>query len=337
MAFYDTYGDSQNRRLTQQAQNNQALQAFANFLQKGQENNSDSAYKQALARQANSTASFNDVLNQLFKQQIAPQSNQLPMGQPAVMPSSNPSITIPQTGGGPLQFVNPQSQQTPQQTMVQAAMGGQTQSPLQLAGMNVRGMNFQNPNFVSQGQQTRNKKADYTMSSGLRKEFETLPEVRDYNVIQPNISSMEKILTEVRSGKIKNYTGSDQALITMFNKLTDPKSVVRESEYARTSQNIPLLNRISGAIDKVQSGGSGLTNEDREALVIAAEVIFNERGNLYNQRLQEFNNLAESYGLDKSLVTKNLKPHKRGGFSYSQDSSDPSQNDANDIFSQLGS
>ena len=60
--------------------------------------------------------------------------------------------------------------------------------------------------------------------------------------------------------------------------MTDPTSVVRESEYARTPENVPIINRMFGAIDKLKSGGAGLTNADREALVIGAKIVANERG-----------------------------------------------------------
>lgn len=165
------------------------------------------------------------------------------------------------------------------------------------------------------------KKNNFLMTSSLRKEFESLPEVKDYNVISPNIKSMDSLLAQAKSGTLKNYVGLDQGLITMFNKLTDPKSVVRESEFARTPENLPLINRISGAIDKIQAGGGGLTIDDREALVLASKIIVNERGSLFNQRLEEFNALADEYGFDKSQVTKNLSPFERYAIGNNQSQS----------------
>lgn len=332
MAFYDTYGESkkaaQSNTIARDAQTMQGLQAFADFLLKKRTDTNDSVYKQALARQANATADFNSSLNSMVQGQMGNG------GQ--VMTSNNPSIQMPsQVPGQQPQFLSP-SQLQQQQAMLAQAQGGQQQSPLQLAGITRNGVSLQNPNYMSQGEQRRSEKQDFTISSTLREKFEGLPEVKDYNLILPNIKSMEKILDAVKDGKIQNYTGSDQVLVTMFNKLTDPQSVVRESEFARTPENAPLVNRIMGAIPKAINGGLGLTNEDREALVTAAEVILNERGDIYNQRLVEYNDLADAYGIEKRKVTKNLKPHSRGQFSRIEDEQGGgSQDIVGDILSQL--
>lgn len=92
----------------------------------------------------------------------------------------------------------------------------------------------------------------------------------------------------------------------MYNKLSDPSSVVRESEYARTPENLPLINRISGAIQKVQAGGAGLTNEDRQALVVGAKIIANERGKTYSTTRSGYTNLAGQMSLDPSLITATM-------------------------------
>ena len=65
----------------------------------------------------------------------------------------------------------------------------------------------------------------------------------------------------------------DQALITGFNKMLDPGSVVREGEYARTPEGIALVNRFQGMIQKITSGGVEMTDQDRETLVNTAKLI----------------------------------------------------------------
>jgi hypothetical protein len=121
---------------------------------------------------------------------------------------------------------------------------------------------------------------------------------------------MDSLLEKSKAGDMKNKVALDQALITMFNKLTDPNSVVRESEYARTPQNLPLANRFSGAMQKLEKGGAGLTDADREALVWGAKIIANERGNTYNQTLQEYRDLATKYDIDESLITRGKESHQ---------------------------
>lgn len=100
MAFYDTYGESQNRRLTQQAQNNQALQAFANFLQKGQENKSQATLQGAQSQ---------NFLAETEKTNLANMITQLKIKQ----------------------FLQSQGSAQPQNAGIN--MGGQTMTPQQLA------------------------------------------------------------------------------------------------------------------------------------------------------------------------------------------------------------
>lgn len=145
----------------------------------------------------------------------------------------------------------------------------------------------------------------------LRQEFINRNEVKDYVTVSTNVRAMEGLLEKALTDKSKdNYVAVDQGLITMYNKLTDPQSVVRESEYARTPENLPVVNRITGAIDKLKKGGAGLTNDDRKALVEGAKIILKERGAQYNTALNEYTDLATQYALDPSLVTRGMKPHE---------------------------
>lgn len=77
MAFYDTYGDSQNRRLNQQAQNNQALQAFADFMQKQQmvkpENNLRNAQRGNFLAETQKTNLANQITQMKIKQFLSQQ------------------------------------------------------------------------------------------------------------------------------------------------------------------------------------------------------------------------------------------------------------------------
>lgn len=148
-----------------------------------------------------------------------------------------------------------------------------------------------------------------TSSTRIRQEFINRPEVKDYVTVSTNVNAMDSLLKKGLAGDVNNKVALDQGLITMYNKLTDPQSVVRESEYARTPQNIPLINAISGAIYKVQQGGAGLTDEDRKALVLGAKIIANERGKTFNNTRSEYEDLANQYSLDTSLITRGIPSH----------------------------
>jgi len=65
----------------------------------------------------------------------------------------------------------------------------------------------------------------------------------------------------------------DQAIITLFNKVTDPRSVVRTSEYARTPEGAGFITSLIGRIERIVQGGAGLTNRDRTEIMVTAEAI----------------------------------------------------------------
>jgi hypothetical protein len=162
----------------------------------------------------------------------------------------------------------------------------------------------------SPAEKSKQKRYDLIDSTKIRDEFINRPEVKEYVTINTQVSSMDALLKKAKAGDVQNKVALDQALITMYNKLTDPNSVVRESEYARTPENLPLVNRLKGAIQKVNLGGAGLTDSDREALVWGAKVIADERGKTYTQTLKSYEDLAEEYDIDKKLVNRGLAPHK---------------------------
>lgn len=154
------------------------------------------------------------------------------------------------------------------------------------------------------------KRKDLLDSTKIREEFINRPEVKEYTTVNTQVRSMDSLLKRAKEGNVQNKLALDQALITMFNKLTDPNSVVRESEYARTPQNLPLANAFSGALEKLEKGGAGITDKDREALVWGAKVIANERGRTFNETLQGYTDLSNQYGIEPSLVSRGLQPHQ---------------------------
>jgi hypothetical protein len=139
--------------------------------------------------------------------------------------------------------------------------------------------------------------------TNLRKEFNQLPIVKNFIDINNKFDIMNEAMKE--SKEAKNFVAIDQALITVFNKITDPSSVVRESEYARTSNDLSILNRIRGKIDKLSQGGPGLTQDDREAIYNMAKKFQQVSKSKFNQRFREYKGYARDYGLDPN---KYLRP-----------------------------
>jgi len=134
----------------------------------------------------------------------------------------------------------------------------------------------------------------------LRKEFNARPEIKEYNQVQPKFASLEKALVE--SQTTGNKVASDQAMITLFNKITDPTSVVRESEYARTPANLALINRLKGKVEKVMTGGAGLTDADRNAIMSMVRQFKSGYQELFNNTAREYTDYARGYGIDPTMI-----------------------------------
>lgn len=326
MAFYDTYGDSkraaQQNTLARDAQTIQGFQAFADFLQKNQANKMTNQTNQ----DTNAIAAFRAGLRPM-----PPQQQMIQQGRPGINMMGSTPLNPQQ-----LAYQNKMNGIMSQNGALEpvAIIGGkQMYADPNASGQAVYSFNpvtgaLEQVANVSKGSIVRNQlslsdiaaKEDAKYGANkqvadraftLRNEFNQLPTVKEYQTIKSQVSGMDNLLKSANKGEMKSALALDQGLITLFNKITDPISVVRESEYERTPRNLSLANRFSGAIEKLSNGGAGLTNEDRESLVFGAKVIADSRGQQYNEVYNAFINDAKDFGIDKpSMVVGSYKEHK---------------------------
>lgn len=137
------------------------------------------------------------------------------------------------------------------------------------------------------------------VSTGLRKEFNNLGPVKEYREIENKFNVMDKAYEE--SKKSGNFVAIDQALITLYNKMTDPTSVVRESEYVRTPQDMAAMNRVKAAVARVGKGGR-LEPDTRQALMTMAAKFREVYASKFNDLAEEWRQYAIGYGVDPNLV-----------------------------------
>ena len=86
-------------------------------------------------------------------------------------------------------------------------------------------------------------KADANNAMKLRKEFNALPEIKERNQTIPKIKSMKAAFAE--SKKTNNFVAVDQALITLYNKLTDTKQV--SAIFKQYNPEIIVIERVTSA------------------------------------------------------------------------------------------
>lgn len=116
-------------------------------------------------------------------------------------------------------------------------------------------------------------------------------------------------ITNPATGKQEkfNLNAPSQAMLVTFQKLLDPTSVVRESEYARSGDGQALVQRIQGMYDKLTRGGAGVTVQDlSQFYTLSQELLKNYQKEQLNlaHRIQT---QANNYGLNiENILTPDV-------------------------------
>lgn len=111
---------------------------------------------------------------------------------------------------------------------------------------------------------------------------------------------METGLEAARKGDLAQ---GSQAVLVTFQKILDPNSVVRESEYNRSPSGLALDARLKGAFEKLTQGGAGVPYDElvKFADLARAAVRAQTSGYLQSQR-RRISLTADRYGIPPELV-----------------------------------
>lgn len=131
----------------------------------------------------------------------------------------------------------------------------------------------------------------------------------DYNKASVQIenikSSYNKALNDVASGKSIN--AASQGVLVAFQKLIDPGSVVRESEYARSSEGLSLLSQVEGYVSKLSQGGAGVTASDLKEFAETADILLRGYEDYAIEQAQLISGQAQPYGLNiQSIIPQGV-------------------------------
>lgn len=137
--------------------------------------------------------------------------------------------------------------------------------------------------------------------SSMRKEFSGIPAIKNFNEIQRQYNQVTNTYNAYKSGKLR-ANAADQTMVTTLNKILDPDSVVRESEFARTAAGQSLLARMEGYANKMTKGGGGLTEAEREDLYIAMQEMYKANEDEANAYIQSYTDLANRYGINPADI-----------------------------------
>lgn len=143
---------------------------------------------------------------------------------------------------------------------------------------------------VQEMQETRKLAEDYKkFGSGAREAR------RQYSV-------MEEAIKQVEANPKMDLNAPTQAIITSFNKILDPMSVVRESEYARSAEGQAAFDRLQGKMQAIIRGGPGLTPANLRDFVSLAKVYVEKSAASLEGEKDRISRVADKYGLDKALI-----------------------------------
>lgn len=129
----------------------------------------------------------------------------------------------------------------------------------------------------------------------LRKEFNALPEVKDFKMSDTS-------LTQMKSSAAAGTPQGDISLIFTFMKTLDPTSAVRESEYATAANSGGVPDSVRNTFNKLIDG-ERLTPEQRAAFVKQAEQLHSARRAKYDAASARYRALAEKQGASPDDVT----------------------------------
>lgn len=150
----------------------------------------------------------------------------------------------------------------------------------------------------------RSTTGNFEAESSLRKEFNGLKTVEQATQVQQSFNQINSAYQgALQAGQDKtSKAAADQALVISFNKMLDPGSVVREGEFARSTEGQSLINRWKGKADAVLNGGVGLTDQDRAAIVNLTRDLYADYVQGYNDKAFEFRQNAARQGGDPDYV-----------------------------------
>lgn len=132
------------------------------------------------------------------------------------------------------------------------------------------------------------------VSTAIRKEFESLPEVKNYKQALPSYKGIEDAVK-------RNTPMSDINIVYGIAKLYDPNSVVREGEYSTVANAPGIPERVKGWVSYVAGGGK-LTDEVKRQILTEGQSRMETFENEYGGARSRYSDIASRSGADATLV-----------------------------------
>lgn len=123
--------------------------------------------------------------------------------------------------------------------------------------------------------------------------------------IRRQATMMEAGMDAARRGDL---AAGSQAVLVTFQKILDPTSVVRESEYARSASGQALMSRIEGAATRLAQGGAGVPLAELQKFADLANAFVSNAAENEGEVRQHYVDMANEFGLNPDLVVGRQAP-----------------------------
>lgn len=130
----------------------------------------------------------------------------------------------------------------------------------------------------------------------MRKEFSSLPEVKNFSSVEKSASIIAKAIKDPNSV-------SDQELVRYSILLIEPAMAVREGEQAAVASSSSIPEKWKGALNKNLSGGTALGDDVKEGIKRLALRAYEGHKAQYDRTLGFYQEQALKKGLDKNRIS----------------------------------
>jgi hypothetical protein len=133
-------------------------------------------------------------------------------------------------------------------------------------------------------------------ADSLRKEFNALPEVKNFSLIDNAAKVVAKAVQDPSAV-------ATQELVRRAVQLVEPGMAVREGEQAAimASQSIP--DRFKGELARALSGEGGLQEDTRQGIMRIAQRAYESQASRYKSTKDFYEGLAEERGIPKKAIS----------------------------------
>jgi hypothetical protein len=164
----------------------------------------------------------------------------------------------------------------------------------------------------------------------LRKEFNALPEVKNFSLIDTAAKVVSKAVKDPSAV-------ATQELVRRAVQLIEPGMAVREGEQAAimASQSIP--DRFKGELEQALSGQGGLQAETRAGIMRIAQRAYEAQADRYKATKDFYEGIAEERGIPKKAVSYIGEPEPWAKVAGQQKQAGDKQSQLSSILQQLQS